>query len=70
MTAFMTNEELAEIEKRHAEAEVYYAELEAERNERESRRFDLRPQVHQDRAALLAHITSLQSDLQGSGDDG
>jgi len=63
----LTCEELREIEKRHEDREEFYAYIEAERNERESGRFDLRPQVHQDRAALLAHITSLQSDLQGTG---
>jgi hypothetical protein len=55
----MTNEELAEIEKRHAKAEAYYTELEAKRREgREAGPWDLRPMEHMHRAALLAHLRS------------
>ncbi len=55
----LTNEELAEIEKRHAKAEAYYTELEAKRREgREAGPWDLRPLEHMHRAALLAHLRS------------
>jgi len=67
MTA-LTNEELAAIEKCHADREAWYVELESQRAERESGRHDLRPEAHNDRAALIAHITSLQGELQRTRD--
>jgi hypothetical protein len=51
----LTNEELAEIEKRHRNTQNYYDDLKEGSGEPLSA---TGPQVHQDRAALLAHIRS------------